>query len=356
MEKNKVAIITTGAVGGAERMSILFAKILQKAGINCCLVICSSDEECELLRFVPETLRCEVLVSRYRYLFFHLLAFLIKERPAVVFSSMPTLIRLLAIVKKMHLVNFKFVTRCFNMPNMMSKRSYSIVKRWFRYSDAIVSQTKEMKEEILSHFKIKDHAVVVINNPVDTGLIKEKIQESFPFDKRYVNYVAVGRIGKQKDYQTLMMAFNTVLERVPQARLYIIGGIYERAYYEMLLKIVSELNLQKSVFFEGFQDNPFKYVNGADVFCLSSIFEGLPNVLLEAMYLGCPVVATRCIPFISQVVQEGVNGYTVDVGCYQDFADAMVDASKIHGLEKFSSKIDSEIQIVELFKTYLPNG
>ena len=88
----------------------------------------------------------------------------------------------------------------------------------------------------------------------------------------------------------------------------------------------------------------------ADVYMLSSIYEGMPNAMLEAMYLGLPIAATQCIPFISQVVEEGENGYICPVGNEKALAECMINASKMKGLPIFRDINQSEEGIVETFK------
>ena len=75
--------------------------------------------------------------------------------------------------------------------------------------------------------------------------------------------------------------------------------------------------------------NPYKFVKNADCFVLSSRNEGLPNVLIEALYLGTPVAATTCIPVIKRIVSEGKNGYLAENENFAQLANAMIMASKL---------------------------
>ena len=117
-----------------------------------------------------------------------------------------------------------------------------------------------------------------------------------------------------------------------------------------LKSLTCSLGISEFVKFVGFQANPYKYLKYADVFVLSSIYEGLPNVMLEAMYLGKPVAVTACIPYISQVVRPGVNGYLAPVGDSNALAKAMTEAKDIKGLSQYGDINDSEKLIVKTFK------
>lgn len=346
----RIILVTGASCGGAERITVLFAKILHKAGLNVKLILtCKPHDETPLEDFIPDDLQYEIIHSRYRYLLFYLMKYLWKEKPHIVFCSMPSLLRLLGIIKKLHFPNFYLINRCFNTPSKMSQESYSLFNKWGNSGDIIISQTEEMKDEMIEYFHLPKEKIIVINNPIDKELIHDRIKETFPFDKKFVNYVAIGRIGSQKNYMMLLNAFKLVKSFCSNSRLYIVGSIYEEAYYGMMLKYIEDNNLSSDVFFEGFQSNPFKYTKGADVYCLSSDFEGLPNAMLEAMYLGVPVVATECIPFVAQVVKNGINGYTTSVGDYKSFSEAMLKAKVMTNLDKYIDITSSEEKVVNLF-------
>jgi len=206
-----------------------------------------------------------------------------------------------------------------------------VAKKCLRYVDVLISQTEDMKREMVGYYALPAERITVINNPIDIELIQEKIKEPHCFQfPDSVHYVAVGRVDPQKDYRTLLKAFSIVLKTFPASRLHIVG-LYDpnSSYKKDLDAIAKSLGIKDHVSFEGFQDNPYKYMKAANVFVLSSIYEGLPNVLQEAMYLGLPVVATRCIPYISQVIDEGKNGYTVPTGNPEELAAAMIKGSSL---------------------------
>jgi len=226
-----------------------------------------------------------------------------------------------------------------------------------RYADVLIAQTKEMADRMTSFYNVRRNKIAVIHNPVDTSLIKESICEKYDFGEiNCTHYIAVGRIAPQKDYMTLLKAFAEVQRRKPRSRLHIIGTCRVRKNQELLDDYIRESELTGLVTFHGFQQNPYKYMEAADVFVLSSVYEGLPNVMLEAMYLGKPVVVTRSIPYISQVVHDGINGYTVSVGKYNELAEAMMKASELHIAERFVDINNNEEQIVRLFDTVFSHG
>jgi glycosyltransferase involved in cell wall biosynthesis len=122
--------------------------------------------------------------------------------------------------------------------------------------------------------------------------------------------IAVGRLQIQKDYPTLLRAFAQVRQKRP-VRLLILGEGKERPMLEELIKT---LGVEEDVSLPGFVMNPFAYMARASLFVLSSRWEGLPTVLIEAMCCGTPVVSTDCPSGPREILREGQYGQLVPVG------------------------------------------
>ena len=351
--KKRVLLITGGNCGGAERMTLLYGKILEKAGYDILLIVCinSKRPNYSLEPFIPKNWRLFVVSCRFRSLFFHLFKTVRKLSADVIFCSMPVLNLIILSLKFIGAYRGKVIVRSYNLPSVMNNKRNALIKFFYRFADGIIAQTKEMKAEMMDYYHLKDNQIMVINNPIDKYLIKAMIHEEFPFDHHYTNYVAVGRVARQKDYTTLIQAFKIVHSCNKKSRLYIVGTHDDITLFRELNELARGANLDDSLFFEGFQPNPYKYMDGADVFCLSSIFEGLPNVMIEAMYLGKPVVATKCIPYIAQVINDGQNGYTVKVGDSESFAEAMIRAAEMRDLPKYVDLNQTEDLIINMFRT-----
>ena len=351
MNKN-ILLITHSHCGGMERMTLLYAKILQQAGFDCRLLILQNPSQSfEIKSFIPPTLPYDLICCRYRYLYYALIRYILHTKPDCVFDSTPFLVPAL-VFSKMLMPRLKVIFRDCNMPTTHPKKQSYPVKFILRYADAIIAQTEEMKQEMAAFYHVDAGRITVINNPLDKELIQHKIQEKYQYPSpECTHYAAVARLAPQKDYITMIKAFAIVLKQDKASRLEIIGNShgYNEDYMAQLYKSIEELGIGKYITFHGFQENPFKYMDAADVFVLSSKYEGMPNVMLEAMYLGKPVVVTRSIPYISQVVHDGVNGYTVPVGDWERLADAMIKARTLRVKEKFVNMNLSERQITDLF-------
>jgi glycosyltransferase involved in cell wall biosynthesis len=159
----------------------------------------------------------------------------------------------------------------------------------YKRADLIVCQSKAMLEDLRDRFSVPASKMIQIYNPVDIGAIRDKADDADnPFrGENGTNLIAIGRLSPEKGFDRLIEAFPKLLAIRPEARLWLIGTGAGEA---QLVELRDRLGLQERVFFAGFQDNPFAWLKHADLFVLSSHYEGLPNALLEAIALGCPVL------------------------------------------------------------------
>lgn len=350
---NKIVFLSSPNAGGAERMTLLYAKILYAKGFDCSIVITKWKNDNVLLpEFIPKDIPFHILDLKHGWLAdYRITLRMWIERADIIFCSQPGNTKRILRMKQLGLLHQKIVFRDYLMPHDQISTPGQNGVDIFANADAIIAQTEEMKQEMLHYYHLDEPSVAVINNPLDKQLIKNSIKEKFPFENSYTNFVAINRIDPQKDLETMIRAFCIVCQTRPKSRLYICGNDSNKEYLTKLKTLAKELAIENSVFFEGPQANPFKYLNYANVFCLSSLYEGLPNGMLEAMYLGIPVAVTSSIPYIQQVVKEGSNGYTSKVGDASAFAEAMLKASRLKITNKFIDVNNSEKKIYNLFNS-----
>lgn len=169
--------------------------------------------------------------------------------------------------------------------------------RWlYSKTDRIVVVSQEIKRDLTINYGINPDIINVIYNsyPIETiqdlseAPIEDKYKEIFSSSV----IITSGRLNKQKGHWHLIRAFSEVKKKVRDAKLVFLG---EGALKESLEELSKELGLDNDVHFLGFQENPFKYINRSRVFVMSSLYEGFPNALAEAMACGIPIISTDCL-------------------------------------------------------------
>lgn len=201
-----------------------------------------------------------------------------------------------------------------------------LARYFYRWADHVVGVSQGVVDDLVREVGIPESLVKVIYNPGITPTVRAKAQGTlehpwFADDEPPV-ILAVGRLMKQKDFPTLIRAFAHLRQSTP-ARLLILGEGAERTQLEA---IISDLDISKDIGLPGFVENPFAFMKHAQVFVLSSLWEGLPTVLMEALYCGVPIVATDCPSGPREILQDGANGLLVPVGDQLALATAMMAA------------------------------
>lgn len=202
-------------------------------------------------------------------------------------------------------------------------RSANPIKRWLTHrrmrwlysrADGVIAVSEGVAEEIIQATGIDGAKVRVVRNPNITpefyDLAKAPLDHPWFAPGEDPVLLGIGGLRLQKDFPTLLRAFALVNRQRP-ARLMILGQGHLR---ESLLALARELGVAERVTLPGFVDNPNAYLSRAALFVLSSLWEGSPNVLTEALALGTPVVATDCRSGPREITREGFYGPLVPVG------------------------------------------
>ncbi len=198
-----------------------------------------------------------------------------------------------------------------------------LVRHTYPQSAAVVAVSEHVERELREDIGLQHPRLVTLHNPVvDENLRKQAAQ---PLDHPWFAphqppvVLAVGRLTQQKDLPTLLHAFALLRERRP-ARLMILGDGDLR---EELTALCERLHIAENVALPGFVMNPFPYMARAGVLALTSVYEGLPGVLIQAMACGCPVVSTDCRGGSREILVDGKYGPLVPVGDAPSLADAL---------------------------------
>lgn len=328
----KILFLVQNGVGGAERMAIVIAKMFPVTQYEVIFCIIRRGGETAITDFIPEGYRYEYIEDANAFrIMWNLFKLTKRINPDVVFSSAMYLSTKILPFKFL-LRKKRFVIRCENYLYTYSTAQKNRVMLTYPMADAIIAQTEEMADE-LYQLGIRKVHVKVVHNPIDSDYISEKMRDAinpYPSNKHKV-VVASGRFAYQKGFDLLIKAFAKIAFEIQDLDLYILGDTnYEDGrVYQKVMSIAKKNGIENRVYCVGFQNNPYPYIRFADCFCLSSRWEGLPNVLVESLYLGTPVAAFQCIPVIERIVTEGVNGYVAKAGEVESLATAIKKTLKL---------------------------
>lgn len=203
------------------------------------------------------------------------------------------------------------------------------IKRAYSAADHIKTISEGLKRDLVEHFQIPSKNIVSIYNPVDVSQVQQRAHEpiSFAWPKEKV-ILGVGKLTKQKGFDILIQAFAKIRPQVA-AKLVILGRGEEK---EQLIALAHQLGVADQVVFPGFVDNPWACMARADVFVLSSRWEGFANVIVEAMASGTAVIATKCDHGPGEIITQGKNGLLVPVGDVETLAGTISKVLEDQGL------------------------
>ena len=217
-----------------------------------------------------------------------------------------------------------------------------MMRRYYRQANVVVAVSKGVARDTREYLDLPEDTVSTIYNPVAAKEIvglSEELPEHAWFENRDVPVVlGIGRFVKQKNFPLLVRAF-AELRKKRRVRLVLLGGddssCEQTRHKAELEELAAELGVAEDLDMPGYKENPYPYFRRASVFALSSQFEGFGNVLVEALFCGCPVVSTDCPSGPAEILRDGEFGRLVSVDDAQGMADAL-DAM-------LEEKIDSRV-------------
>lgn len=283
--------------GGGERVLLNLARGFLEEGSSVDLILFRRDGSFKDKIDSRINVR-ELKVSRIAFSLFPLIKYLNKEQPLFILGTSEHANLILIMAKLFSRAKTKVFVRVGmtfsdlfkNYKKRRDKLIPFLIKILYPYADKIIANSQNVAIDLEKVSKIKKGKIQVIHNPVFIQEIKEKAkigEWKYP-DKFTV--LTLGRLEKQKDFETLIKAFSLVKQKI-DAQLIIIGEGGEK---ENLKDLVRTLDIEESIYLVGFVDNPYLYMEKAGLFVSSSLWEGFPNALIEAGVLGLPIVATDC--------------------------------------------------------------
>jgi glycosyltransferase involved in cell wall biosynthesis len=273
--------------------------------------------------------------------------YLRQRRPAALFSTISLMNCVAAAATRLAHVRTRLVLREADTMLEYSGTIRFLASILYRGADSIVAVSGDVKKDLVLKARLPKEHICVIRNSVDVNHVRQlahvALPTPFPADDVPV-ILGVGRLEPQKDFATLLRAFAAVRADRP-CHLIILG---RGSQLVSLRRLANDLGITDSVAFPGFVQNPYAWMARSRVFVLSSVHEGCPNVLLQALACDCSIVATDAPGDARFLLQNGgVLGHLVPVGAWREMAQAIrvaLDehrtASTIAAIDKWLEKFD----------------
>lgn len=318
MEEKKIIIVTRNMNGGgAERVIAQLANWLVQNHRKCLII---TVDECRNSYPLDKKVSLRSIgkqsgntfcnkITQYR----KVRQIVTKERPYCVLS-MPEEIGIYVILCLLGLKTRVYVSERNNPWVMPDKKVTRVLRRlMYPFARGIIFQTEMAKSFFSKSIQRKS---IILDNPIDINRIPEQF-----IGIREKRVVAVGRLEKQKNFKLLINAFSKFSELHDDYILEIYG---EGSLRDDLESQINSLSLSEKVVLKGRDSEVLPHINSAAMFILSSDYEGMPNVLLEAMCMGMPVISTDCPSGGPRhVIKDKDNGILVHVGNEDELCHAM---------------------------------
>jgi glycosyltransferase involved in cell wall biosynthesis len=315
--------------GGAERVMLNLARGFADLGLKVDLVLVKAEGP--YMSQLPDRVRVVKLESsRLIFSVAALAEYIKQERPKTLIAALEDTNLVAILAQKLARVPTQIVVTVHNhltrdaqnATQLKRKLAPFLARCLYPWADRIVAVSEGVANN-LRELGFPPAKITYIYNPIVTPELREHSQKTIAdrcFDSPHIPIIlGVGRLEKQKDFPTLIRAF-AIVRKQQLARLSILGEGSQKTELESL---VAELSLQGDVTFSGFVANPYVYMKQASVVVLSSAWEGFGNILVEAMFVGTPVVSTNCKSGPTEILQDGEYGKIVDVGDSEAMATAI---------------------------------
>jgi len=345
--------------GGAERVFVELANEFAARGFDVDLVLATARGP--YLPDVSEAVRIvDLRASRMLLALPKLVRYLRSERPSVMLSALDHANVAAVVASRLSASRTRCVISMRSVPSEVYRRSNSAASALllrgmrvvYRFADAIIANSHAVAQDLAGLVRVPADRIIVIHNPLNLARVEEQAAAPVPHESLEAGgppvVMGVGSLGPLKDFKTLVRAFSLVREG-RQCRLVLLGEGGER---DQLVALARDLGVERDVLLPGFVANPFAWMARAGVFVSSSVTEGCPNVLMQALALGIPIVSTNSVGGAAEILEHGRWGRLVDVGSPQQMAAAIVeslDAGRQEGLRQRAAQFSH----LEIASTYL---
>ena len=322
----KILFVVNGISGGASNVIQLLAMHFQQKGNQVDLLLFSGMDVpsrydlsqiniIELPKLLPK--RTLNSYTNVVHQIKNVNAYLKEEKPDIIVSFIDNINTLTCFAAWNSDIPIIVSERINTLTNKL-KLSWDILRKIaYRRSNMVVVQCSIFAEFYNGYFKNKTE---VIPNPIVYPQAKHVVKK-----QGSIHLVSAGRLATKNNYEWLINTFPEIVKRVPDARL----TIYGRGGKEKELKdLIQRLGLESCVTLAGYTTHVHKKLAQADLYVMTSLQEGFPNSLCEAMAVGLPVVAFKCHEGLNDIISNGQNGFLVEMHNQEEFVEKVVQLSQ----------------------------
>jgi glycosyltransferase involved in cell wall biosynthesis len=342
MEKNQKKLILfmpSMEGGGVEKNLIVISNFLSKYIKN--LTVITFDDkfnnkflkEINIINYKKKNKKKNKKYFKYLVCLIILSREIIKNKNTSVFSFQANIYTIFLSL----ILRFNLIVRSNSSPTGWSKNIVKnfLFKKFLQFPKSVIVNSLDFKNEIDKKFLINSS---LIYNPLNKNEIllksKEKINFKIFNTNNSLKLINISRFTDQKDHLTLLKAFEKI-HKIIKVELLIIGyGIN----YTLIQNFIKKNHLQNKIKVLKFQKNPYKFINKSDLFVLTSKFEGLPNVLLEALTLKKFIISSNCPTGPREILKNGKYGFLFKTEDYKKLSELILKYSK--NKSKFKNKIE----------------
>ncbi|MEJ8585480.1 glycosyltransferase [Riemerella anatipestifer] len=312
-KKEIIFILPDMEMGGAERIVTTIANHLPREKFTPKIMLLR--KEGGYLDFLKKDIEViDLKTPRIRHSLKPILREIWRRKPDIVFSGFGEVNAYLSIFTRLF-PKVKFIARETNVVSKhITRKEIKFFYKFYNNFHTIIAQSDDMAEDLIKNFNIKPNKITKINNPVDFEFIDQQLSISKRpelYSNEAKNVVAIGNLSERKGFDNLLKVFS-FLKNEP-IKLHILGDGKDKQMKE-------DLGLS-NVIFHGKQKNPYQFLKYADLFILSSRYEGFPNVLLEAGACGTYALANNCPGGINEIIKHGVNGEVANIENHKEFSE-----------------------------------
>ncbi|MFB6318215.1 glycosyltransferase [Saccharicrinis sp. FJH54] len=343
--------------GGAEKVCVMLYNILIKKGLNITLVALNLKNKTLFNRLDENAKVIDINVNSVRKSIWPLLKIIIKNKPdlilsfhiepCIVISILKNLLRLRTTIV---LRSINTLSHAYNNPTRLIDKYlvFPLLKTQLQKMNLIIAQSTGMQEDLIMNFNISNQKIITIFNP---SVLTSNNPSKLPKSPTGVEFTFIGRLETQKGLYDLIEIFDNVIRINSEVKLNILGT---GSLYNDLQNIIRQRNLSRNIRLLGYTENVGPYIMKSKAVVLTSLYEGFPNVLVESIALGTPVISYDCPSGPSDIIINTVNGILVPYLDQAKFSKAVIKV--VNNEIKFDRDIvlstSERFQINDISKQY----